>query len=999
MTVCCCLFAGLVVMGQAEDADLAARTVLYTDGAAQGYAVAPWSMQCEEPVADAPVGKYLWLNGDCKAQPWSGVRVVADGKDAGFIVTEDWLAKGFIRFDMTGGYDRYGNPGPAEIQLRPETEGLRYQLLRSSQIARGRGLDEDPESWQTVLVPLRYWTELRAGARITGLCLQSRGQINRPVGYDNLEFVCFREIPAWLAELGNEEVAQPDVTWPAYAKLPESLRATPRVVDGEFVGADGRRTFLIAPYCREDRRLDVWGTTDEERGKTIPDHGLFVPEKHGWIYDNLFTAESIRRLGFNVYSATMPPQPFWEALGYTGKRREQDPARLTASFQRIATPYYVDTVCWPYTLGAPGTDLKSTPLGKAALTEGRNHWVPYRITGEGREQWLRMWRLYAERYRDMKVPVVGFELMNEPAYLGRSQDHVAGFATWLEQRHGSLAALNAAWQTEFASWEEAADVSADEKVRDVAGRFFDYDDYLSALFNDLVRVGAEEVRSILPGVPVGVQTMGGYAGSPREAVFKHRFVQYETLVITPTGGGRWTSGGAATRQLADRLASPIAPAPLENDLLLAMADGKMIFDNETYLRGQTRREVRNRLWEHVICGLDGLTVFSWSRRGWAWWKDRAKVQTEADKYPYSNLNPIARRTDGLRGILEFSQEVLPLAPEILPKGWGPEPTVGLLYSWPQARRKVLDATTPGKTAAYYAAKVRSLQHASRALRPGLGSGWSGWAARAGSWRGPLHGARTGSRTPRVRGEGGRAGLRRGRPRVGHLRSAAARDAGGGYPWRAGRGPRDMRGGAVALRRSTGPAGRRCEGRSQGLERSPRAPSPLGGERHGLRADCRCGGVPLGGAVGCRLLGSRPDRQLVPQRPYRGAGADGRSGECACLATVLSGSARPPAAEPRWVRQDARCASSWRRRRLAGEGSAVRNGSGADCWRHPPRSRRRRPGRADLDKAVGTGGRLAGTGYIAPLPFPSLNPGVCIPCAMRPNEPRPPTSCGVCTARG
>jgi hypothetical protein len=447
----------------------------------------------------------------------------------------------------------------------------------------------------------------------------------------------------------------------------------------------------------------VWGTTDEERGKTIPDHGLFVPEKHGWIYDNLFTAESIRRLGFNVYSATMPPQPFWEALGYTGKRREQDPARLTASFQRIATPYYVDTVCWPYTLGAPGTDLKSTPLGKAALTEGRNHWVPYRITGEGREQWLRMWRLYAERYRDMKVPVVGFELMNEPAYLGRSQDHVAGFATWLEQRHGSLAALNAAWQTEFASWEEAADVSADEKVRDVAGRFFDYDDYLSALFNDLVRVGAEEVRSILPGVPVGVQTMGGYAGSPREAVFKHRFVQYETLVITPTGGGRWTSGGAATRQLADRLASPIAPAPLENDLLLAMADGKMIFDNETYLRGQTRREVRNRLWEHVICGLDGLTVFSWSRRGWAWWKDRAKVQTEADKYPYSNLNPIARRTDGLRGILEFSQEVLPLAPEILPKGWGPEPTVGLLYSWPQARRKVLDATTPGKTAAYYAA--------------------------------------------------------------------------------------------------------------------------------------------------------------------------------------------------------------------------------------------------------------------------------------------------------
>jgi hypothetical protein len=147
----------------------------------------------------------------------------------------------------------------------------------------------------------------------------------------------------------------------------------------------------------------------------------------------------------------------------------------------------------------------------------------------------------------------------------------------------------------------------------------------------------------------------------------------------------------------------MAPAPIENDLLLALAGGKMIFDNETYLQGQTRREIRNRLWSHVLCGLDGLTIFSWSKRGWAWWGGREKVQIEADKYPYSNLNPIARRTDGLRGILDFAGEIQELAGDVLPKDWGPPPTVGLLYSWPQARRLVLDATTPDKTAAYYAA--------------------------------------------------------------------------------------------------------------------------------------------------------------------------------------------------------------------------------------------------------------------------------------------------------
>jgi hypothetical protein len=690
----------------AQDGDVAEKVVIYADGPSQGYEVAHWAMQCEEKTGDAQVGTYIWVNGDCKAQPWSGVRIFAGAGTKGFTVTDEWLAKGFIRFQMTGGYDRYGNPGPVTIQLRPETKGLRYQFLRSSQVARGRGLDEDPESWQTVLIPLSYWTELKAGAEITGLNLQSRGQIVRPIGYDQLSFVRFREIPEWLREQGNEEVAQPDVSWPALAELPASMRgadAVPRMRAGAFVDGQGRRVFVISPYCREDRRLDVWGTTDATRGKEQKDFGLFDPENHGWIYRDLFTAESIRRLGFNSYSATMPPQPFWEALGYGGKKREQDPARLAATYQRLGVPFYVDTVCWPYTLGAPGTDLAKTPLPPTALTEGRNHWMPYRITGEGRDVWLRLWRMYAQRYRDAGVPVIGFELLNEPAYLGRSADHMAEFATWLEKRYGTVAELNRVWGAELAGWQQAADVSKDDKVRKIAGRFFDYDDYLAEQFTALVRDGVAEVRRILPGAPVGVQTMGGYASSPREAVFKHRFVRYESLVLTPTGGGRWTAGGSASRPPRNRLASPIAPAPLENDLLLALADGKMIFDNETYLRGQTRREVRNRLWEHVISGLDGLTVFSWSKRGWAWWKDRAKVQTEADKYPYSNLNPIARRTDALRGILQFSEEVESLADDILPKHWGPTPTVGLLYSWPQARRRVLDATTPGKTAAYHAA--------------------------------------------------------------------------------------------------------------------------------------------------------------------------------------------------------------------------------------------------------------------------------------------------------
>jgi hypothetical protein len=149
--------------------------------------------------------------------------------------------------------------------------------------------------------------------------------------------------------------------------------------------------------------------------------------------------------------------------------------------------------------------------------------------------------------------------------------------------------------------------------------------------------------------------------------------------------------------------SPIAAAPLENDLLLTLSGEKMIFDNETYLRGQTARAVRNRLWEHVISGLDGLSVFSWSKRGWAWWKTRAEVVTEADKYPYSILIPLARRTEALRGIHDFAAEVQPLADQLLTKPWGPAPKIGLLYSWDNARRHVYEPELPDKTPAYYAA--------------------------------------------------------------------------------------------------------------------------------------------------------------------------------------------------------------------------------------------------------------------------------------------------------
>ena len=673
-----------------------------------------WKMRSDlRPGSGDDSPSHVWLNGDWQAAPWAGVRF-RDKASESWRVTTEWLANGFLRLLINGGLDRYGSPnGQITLQVKPECEGIKkYQRLESRFVERGRGIDEDPGTWQEVLIPLRFWTELKPGMEIGGVSVQCVNQPTRSFGLAEVAFIRFDHRPAWMIEADNQQVAQSSIKWPTYDQLPAPLQADrhpAQIRGGKFVDADGRRLFVLNPYLREDDRLDLWGRME---GPPAPNQGLYDPKVHGWIYEELPDARSLCRLGFNSASVTMPGPPFWDSVGYQGKSSDQqDPSQMAEMVRRVGLPFYVDTVCWPWSLGKPASDPQKTSLPPEAFTTGQNHWVPYRILGPGRDAWLKMWQVYAARYRDAGARVLMFELFNEPAYVDYGPEHRTEFAAWLKKRHDSLSALNGAWHSQFQTWDEAATINDEKKSKRLPGQVLDYDDYLSARFTDLVQAGVKQVQAILPNTLVGVQPMGGYALRPREAVWKHRLVEEETVVLTPTGGGRWSPGGIALRAAPTVLESPMAGAPLENDLLLALAGSKMIYDNETYLRGQTARDTRNRLWEHVVSGLDGLSIFSWSKRGWIWWKGRDAIVTEADKYPYCSLNPLARRTDALRGILDFATEIQPLADRILPKPWGPAPRIALLHSWAQARQWSVDPTGRDKTAQYHAALRYAHWHA------------------------------------------------------------------------------------------------------------------------------------------------------------------------------------------------------------------------------------------------------------------------------------------------
>lgn len=665
--------------------------------------VSPWNMKMQEMEGpQAAGGKALWYNSDWLAKPWAGVSFKRSGGT--LTITDEWLRTGCIRFLLNTGMNQNGHPnGSDSYQVTVDAKDIKYQKVNISFIDEGRGRDEDPASWQEVLVPLSYFTSIKPGMQVSGVSIQCIDKPTLAFGIADIAYVRFDVLPEHLKPMDYTKVAQPEITWPEFDTLPNALRADtapPSVKNGAFCGPDGSRVFFFNPYCNEDDRGDLWGASTYQERK--PNYGLYIPETQGFIYEEQLTMQSLCRLGFNSLSITAVPQPWWDAAGYE-KRDFRDAALLPSRIRSAGLPVYLDLVCFPYTLGAPGENGGSK-LPEEARTKGQNHWVPYRIIGDGKQAWLDLWRLYAGRIRDAGASVLAVELFNEPAYVDTGSAHRLEFVQWLTARYGTIEKVSEVWNHRISSWEEAATFSDDRYKRYICdGQQYDYDDYLSMRFSELVAAGAQLVAAELPGALAGVQTMGGYTMRPHEAIWKHRIIQHESIVLTATGGGSFTGGSGMSKPPASARDWRLAAAPYELELVTAMAGTKMVYDNETYLPSSKRRDARNRMWLNVITGLDGCSVFSWSKRGWVWGQGIGAVNTDAEKYPYSLLIPLAKRIEALRGLTDFAAEIHPIAGQVLPKPWGPKPRIAFIHCWDYQRWRVVNPQGWDKSQDYYAA--------------------------------------------------------------------------------------------------------------------------------------------------------------------------------------------------------------------------------------------------------------------------------------------------------
>jgi len=686
----------LLLAASASAAEVVQEIPVYT-GSRKQPRVRVWNMAHQEQDG------HLLLNEDGKGEPWAGVLFGAQTQDAPLLtLTPDWIELGYVRFRINGLADAYGSHGPpCRLQMRLMGLGKRYQRLRNRFYEDGKGIDADPATFQEVLVALKYFGP-KPGDEVSAIGLQCVSRPTRAFAVSDLSLVRFSAPPETAKKRAEESIAQPWVTWPSYDELPDALkvdRDPPVYRNGQFVTTDGRRTFLISPWGREDQ---ISGLGVGRDGRMVSNYGLYDPKTQGFIYEQPLTGKSMSRLGFNSYANFMHPDPFWAAIGYKGKHsfRAFPDEAFREHVRDMSLPFFVDMVCFPWSLGTPAHDKKGG-LPPEALHNGKEHWTPYRIIGKGRDIWLTMWRTYAQRYKDAGAQVIFYEFMNEPAYLATTDDHRAEFVEWLKKRYGSLEKVNTTWKTAYDSWEEIARF---KRVDDNPGIFFDYDESLGDRFADLIAEGRKAIEAITPGVPAAIQTMGGYCLQPRDAIYLSKLIPHERAVLTPTGGGRWSRHLNNAAPKDHTIDYGMSGSPISNDLLRAMAGNKMIVDNEMYLGPkQTRADLRNRWWKAVLAGLDGAAWFSWSKRGWAWWKGKENIMREADLFPYSALIPYARRADAIRGTLEFAKEMELVREYVLPKPWGPVPTIGMVYSWSNARWRLWDRQLRDKSGDYHAA--------------------------------------------------------------------------------------------------------------------------------------------------------------------------------------------------------------------------------------------------------------------------------------------------------
>lgn len=284
-----------------------------------------------------------------------------------------------------------------------------------------------------------------------------------------------------------------------------------------------------------------------------------------------------------------------------------------------------------------------------------------------------------------------YELFNESSWNDMCRYAVVAFARAMKEKYGAIDAANAAWGTVF---DHFADVACQANPKQFPGVWYDWCQYTSRDYCDLLKKGAATIRSADRRSRIYFTEQA--AGTPPD----HRGMDYrmiaDALDCLAIEGG-WQYGFKTVFNARNEMEAVVATSGSKHfyncDFYQALVKGrKPVVNNEHYCtRLENGKRVPSKrtdyitsLWLEVMHGVSANFTYVWDKRVWeANTPEKAYANVVNPSYKSSSLlNPYNVKPEDLCAFRMFQEELAPYKDRLLAFPRVKPATVAVFFSKP-----------------------------------------------------------------------------------------------------------------------------------------------------------------------------------------------------------------------------------------------------------------------------------------------------------------------------
>ena len=432
------------------------------------------------------------------------------------------------------------------------------------------------------------------------------------------------------------------------------------------------------------------------------------PEEYRWIYETLPTVEYWKKLGFNSVismndryalriffpdyeqNRSMDPYTHYDrgirTLGLKKSRLHwsSEPVEQLKTLLRSYRdfPFFAD--CYQPTGGyRPDLDKLFPPevLTKRRITSHPRD-IPFQLgSPEGRDRLFRLYTCMVKSYTELGVSPLAYRMITENRYRDYSDGNRKRFEERLRKKFGTPEAMNAAWNTRYASFGDAAKLSESKQYYSVPAEVefskMEQEQAASA-FAELHKL----VKQLDPGsYGIAVQNLGRHMYRDITCNF-NLYLMNQPLQVVSSGTGNYTFNNL--ENVSDE--TPFGDAPsvseeLKESLIReafyrTLARNKLLVNLEAYGAGArvSAQSFHSVLWRELATGHAAVEFHGWG----------GLREDPANKNPtsFKLLNPNAAPPESFAGVRAMRKEAEPLLDFFAVRGNRPRAEIAFLFSYP-----------------------------------------------------------------------------------------------------------------------------------------------------------------------------------------------------------------------------------------------------------------------------------------------------------------------------